>query len=373
MTTGAAGEAGAAGVVTTLKAAGGEYHVVIEGTDPTLSTEEQYNAIERELGRLTREVLPSETEEAFRRYFVSDAVGQAKWLEDRSEEATSIVQQPPLNGTKVALWVWFVDGGRNTTYRHLFHTQMHHQTEGKTASDTGRGEAEQTEEVFGNYIERLAEEGLTLAANTVRTWIFVQGIDTHYADMVAARRELFEQQGLTPKTHYIASTGIEGKYIHPEVTVLMDAYAVDGLQPGQVTYLRGATHLNQTHQYGVTFERATAIDYGDRRHILVSGTASIDNKGQIVHPGDVEGQLGRVLENIEVLLREGGCELGDIAQMIVYLRDPADYAVVTQRLAKEFPDTPRVIVWAPVCRPGWLVEIECIAIKLSGNDRYAPF
>jgi enamine deaminase RidA (YjgF/YER057c/UK114 family) len=49
--------------------------------------------------------------------------------------------------------------------------------------------------------------------------------------------------------------------------------------------------------------------------------------------------------------------------MTVYLRDIADYAVVEDMMMKRFPEHPKLFVLAPVCRPGWLVEMECIAIR----------
>jgi enamine deaminase RidA (YjgF/YER057c/UK114 family) len=49
--------------------------------------------------------------------------------------------------------------------------------------------------------------------------------------------------------------------------------------------------------------------------------------------------------------------------MIVYLRDPADYQIVKQLYEERFPNKPWVIVNAKVCRPGWLIEMETMAIK----------
>jgi hypothetical protein len=40
---------------------------------------------------------------------------------------------------------------------------------------------------------------------------------------------------------------------------------------------------------------------------------------------------------------------------------------------KCFPDTPKVFVHAPVCRPGWLIEMECMGVKALKNKEYAPF
>ena len=38
---------------------------------------------------------------------------------------------------------------------------------------------------------------------------------------------------------------------------------------------------------------------------------------------------------------------------------------------ERFHGKPYVIVHAPVCRPGWLIEMECMAIKKISNPEYA--
>jgi enamine deaminase RidA (YjgF/YER057c/UK114 family) len=153
----------------------------------------------------------------------------------------------------------------------------------------------------------------------------------------------------------------------------MDAYAIVNVQPEQIRYLHAPTHLNPTHKYGVTFERGATVDYGDRRHIFISGTASINNKGEIVHPFDVEKQTARTCENVQTLLAEAGAAMQHVAHMVVYLRDIADYAVTNRYIAQHYPDIPCVTLWAPICRPGWVVEIECMAIIPAENQQYAKF
>ena len=214
---------------------------------------------------------------------------------------------------------------------------------------------------------------MTLADNCVRTWFFVRDVDVNYQGVVDARREKFDSCGLTPKTHYIASTGIEGKPDRRDVFVRMDAYSVEGLSEGQQQYLYARDYLNPTYEYGVTFERGVRVDYGDRSHIFISGTASIDNRGRVVHAGDVRRQTERMWENVEALLKEAGCTFDDLGQMIVYLRDVADYTVVKGMYDERFPDTPRVFVYAPVCRPGWLIEMECMGVKSLENKEFAPY
>ena len=51
--------------------------------------------------------------------------------------------------------------------------------------------------------------------------------------------------------------------------MLLDAYAVDGLQAEQIRFLHAPEYLNPTYEYGVTFERGTAVEYGDRKQIFM--------------------------------------------------------------------------------------------------------
>jgi enamine deaminase RidA (YjgF/YER057c/UK114 family) len=142
----------------------------------------------------------------------------------------------------------------------------------------------------------------------------------------------------------------------------MDAYSIIGLAPQQVSYLNDFDRLCATKDYHVTFERGTRIAYADRAHHFISGTASIDASGTVVHPGDVRRQLIRALDNVAALLRSGGADLADMTHFIVYLRDPSDHAVVEACFAERFPGVPRLILRGAVCRPEWLVEVEGIAI-----------
>lgn len=356
-----------------------EYHVMIHATAPEATYEEQLTAVVDAYYKL-RESELSGAVAVFKRYFLSDAANQESTLlaltTESSDCALSIVEQPPLNGTKIALWAYLqtnvqtrvLHNGlfevKHGTYRHLW---------GGSAFNRAANSEYQTRLLLNDYVMQLMEQGCKLADNCIRTWFFVQNVDVNYAGVVKARNEVFVTQNLTENTHYIASTGIGGRHADPKVLVQMDTYAVDGLKPGQVNFLYAPTHLNPTYEYGVSFERGTYVDYADRRHVFISGTASINNKGEVVYPGDIRKQTERMWDNVEVLLKEAGCTFDDLGQMIVYLRDIADYAVVKAMYDKRFPDMPKVFVKAPVCRPGWLIEMECMGVKPLENKEYAPF
>lgn len=307
-----------------------------------------------------------------RRLFCSDPANQAEALRASDlaggECAISLIGQAPVGPGKVALWAYHLidpagplDTSRaGSTFMLRREPLAHYWTTGLTDINASDAYA-QSQRLLRTYIGELQSHGLALADHLMRTWFFVRDVDVNYPGLVKARRELFDTHGLTANTHYTASSGIGGEAPDTRALVLLDAWAISGLQPDQVRYLKALDHLSPTNVYGVTFERGTAIRYRDRSHLVISGTASIDAQGQILHRGDVDSQLARTLENVEVLLAEGGGSAADMSHWIVYLRDDSDEPRVRAHMRQRYGNAPMVFVRAPVCRPGWLVEVEGIA------------
>ena len=343
-----------------------EYQAIIHISQQKLSYTQQLEAIMTAYNKLL-ETLP-DTQAVFKRYFLSDAANQADdvIVNDVTDCAKSIIEQPPLDGTKIALWVYLMTNvqtgvGKSGLYE-VRHGVFRHLWNGSAHNMAANSEY-QTRLLFNEYNMQLLEEDCTLEANCIRTWLFVNDIDLNYGGVVRARNQFFFTQGLTVNTHFIASTGIGGRQQDPNVLSQMDNYAIAGIHKEQVHYLYAPTHLNRTSDYGVSFERGTYVDYADRRHVFISGTASINNKGEVMYPKDVVKQTQRMWENVEALLKEADCSFDDVSEMVVYLRDMADYDLVCKLFKERFPEKPYVIVQAPVCRPTWLVEMECTAIK----------
>ena len=78
-------------------------------------------------------------------------------------------------------------------------------------------------------------------------------------------------------------------------------------------------------------------------------------------------------KNVEKLLEEAEMTMGDAAQIIVYLRDGSDYETVRSMFQEKYPNIPTVFTLAPVCRPAWLIEMECMAIRSTANSDYNDF
>ena len=357
----------------------GEWHVMLHVTSRGDVFEQQYARIRQAEEQLMARPGMQGAQMVFKRYFLSDATNQQPiMMKDAQSCTTSYIQQPPLNGSKVAVWIYLASGMEVTGkadelgstvvshngYKHLW-------TMGMTVPE-GSSYA-QTRTLLEDYEQMLAGRDATMEANCIRTWFFVRDVDTSYKGLVVARRENFEREGLARGTHYIASTGIGGNPANPKAIIQFGCYAAKGFEREQQTYLRAQTHLNRTDEYGVTFERGTKMQYGDRSHIDISGTASINNKGEVVYEGDVKKQTERMWENVEKLLEEGGATYDDVMQIIVYLRDISDYELVSRLFRERMPDIPTVFTLAPVCRPTWLVEMECIAVTKDGNTSFRNF
>ena len=304
--------------------------------------------------------------------FLSDAQNQIKELEESllyqeflNGTNLTIVEQTPLDGSKVSLLIKTTDD----TTPILFHSLRLTEEEAK-----GKDSYEQTRMLFDRYLKTIEGTDMTMERNLVRTWIYVTNIDVNYQGVVEARNDIFDKEGLTADTHYIASTGIGGATPVRHAAVAIDFLTVPNIKEEDKKYLQALEHLNPTHEYGVAFERGTRLTLPThplhpegsqhfKQQFFISGTASIDKNGDVVYEGDIVRQTGRLLENIGALLKDGDATMNAIQYFIIYLRDISDYHTVDRLMQQFYPQIPRIIVEAKVCRPGWLIEMECIAEK----------
>jgi enamine deaminase RidA (YjgF/YER057c/UK114 family) len=369
--------------------AGAQEAYILITTNPSRLFAEALAELEQSFSQAMMRYELSSDHLQFSRLYLSDLENQKEQLKSSalfsqlSSGALACVQQPPVNGGAINLFAYFVNPGhgaavRKTTvvqlnddWRNGILSQGRHYSLLWTAnySDNRAFDSEvQTDAIFDDYTSLLAAHGMNMLDNGVRTWIYVRDIDNHYKGMVKARREHFSRGGLTAQTRYLASTGIEGKGRQVSALVTMDALAIGGLSPAQIVRMEAPEHMSPTIQYGVTFERGLAVRYGDRSHLYVSGTASIDKEGNVLHHGDVQKQTGRMLENVEALLAQQKASMTDMAYLYLYLRDPAFYDGVMEVIRQRVPaDIPLIVMHGPVCRPAWLVEIEGVAIVKESN------
>ena len=369
-----------------------EFYLTCE-TGETVSFEKALIKLRGNYSLALKKLGLSEETLVFCRFFLGDIANQKDALKASDifgmvkKGAVSVIQQSPCTPDALVLLAYHVrvkngsfhksiNNDNSDTWRTGVTAYGRHYSMIWTTNFSGTGPLDskmQTAALFTSFAEYLESQNIKLRDNLVRTWIFVRDIDTYYQGMVDARRKFFLSQGLTAQSRYVASTGIEGNAMDSGCLVSMDSLSFGGLIEKQILPMNALDNLPLTISYGVTFERGLRIKFGDRSHLYISGTASIDKAGKIMHSGDVENQTRRTLDNIEMLLKNQGAALSDMAYMLCYVRNVKHFDYVNAILKDRIPSNiPLVIVQGAVCRPGWLVEVEGVAI-MPDKNQFPPF
>jgi enamine deaminase RidA (YjgF/YER057c/UK114 family) len=235
---------------------------------------------------------------------------------------------------------------------------------------------DQAETMFRRAERILRDEGFSYG-DVVRTWIYIADILDWYGDFNMARNRCYTDFGfLGPKggsssaeTLYLpASTGIAGRNPAGSAAV-MDLFAVrhDAGSSVRVRHITG-TRQRSPFRYGSAFSRAVVVDEPDGKLILVSGTASIDEEGKSVHPGDCRAQILQTLQVISTLVEPEGATLEDLCEATVFLKRKGDLPLYLD-IAEEkgLSSAPAVHVVADVCRDELLFELD--AAFVVGKNR----
>lgn len=167
--------------------------------------------------------------------------------------------------------------------------------------------------------------------------------------------------------------------------MLVDAEILKNIAvlPVQKRAITALQVLNEAYDYErpSSFSRGMRIDLNGLTILLISGTASINDKGESVHIGDFRAQMRRTLDNITGLLAAEGATWHDIVRTTCYLRDiERDYAAFNEERTafykeQELDPLPASTgIQAILCRPELLIEIEAIAMfrtpKVNENGNH---
>ncbi len=129
--------------------------------------------------------------------------------------------------------------------------------------------------------------------------------------------------------------------------------------------------LNEAYQYQKpsSFSRGMRLDIKGITILMISGTASVGEKGETVHPGDFGAQTRRAYQNVTDLLKSEGATWKDVVRTTCYLRDiERDYEQFNLIRTKFFEEQGLEVlpastgIQAILCWPSLLFEMEAMAI-----------
>ncbi|WP_316185592.1 RidA family protein [Bradyrhizobium sp. SZCCHNRI1003] len=112
------------------------------------------------------------------------------------------------------------------------------------------------------------------------------------------------------------------------------------------------------------------IEASCNRIIFISGQTSINSAGETVGVDDFPLQASQVFRNLEIALKEVGCNASNLAKLTVFLRD-MDNLIAYREARNRFlqsvtPPAAPAITLVEVSRlygADFLIEIEAIAIR----------
>ncbi len=123
----------------------------------------------------------------------------------------------------------------------------------------------------------------------------------------------------------------------------------------------------------VAFSRGMRVEMNGCVMLFISGTASVNDRGESIHPGDIKAQTRRTFENITALLESEGADWHDIVRTTCYLADFRHYDefnIVRNEFYEQQQLDPlpaSTCIEARICRPELMVEIEAIAVIQKDN------
>ena len=118
-------------------------------------------------------------------------------------------------------------------------------------------------------------------------------------------------------------------------------------------------------QYG--YNQAELLT-GVSKQLMVSGQTSVDGEGAPQHIGDMRGQMGLSLDNLQAVLEAAGMGLGDVVKLGVYTTDldaaMANFDLLAQRFGPLGVRPPMTLLGVSrLALPPLMFEIEAVAVQ----------
>lgn len=232
------------------------------------------------------------------------------------------------------------------------------------ASDSGNMES-LTHSIYQQISQLQQELSFT---NMIRVWNYLPWINRHdeglerYQSFCVGRHQAIDTStGF--ETHLPAATAV-GTH-DGGILVYFLAAREDGIQIENPRQVSAFAYPSKYAPKSPTFSRAVVKQWGDQKHLYISGTASILGH-ETRHVNKLADQLDECLNNMDILIAEADrkCGLGisnisDLTGIKLYLRNQDNLEQTLNHVKKRAGDKVKLLVLqADICRDNLLLEIE---------------
>lgn len=121
------------------------------------------------------------------------------------------------------------------------------------------------------------------------------------------------------------------------------------------------------------FDFTQAIEVtGGEAVLYCSGQISVDEEGRPLHPGNIEAQFHRALDNLERVLADASLTLADIVRLNYYVTDVPAYLAAVPKVGARLraagcKPASTLLGVARLAMPELMIEIEATAVRAAGR------
>ncbi len=213
-------------------------------------------------------------------------------------------------------------------------------------------------EVFERVQLALESAGMT-CRQIVRTWFYLHDILGWYGDFNKVRSRFFREHGVDKST-IPASTGV-GVTLPGHKALCADVFAFQPLDDRSRVVAVASPLQDSATNYGSSFSRAVEVQLPDWRHLFISGTASIDRKGNTVHPHDTKRQVELTMDVVQAILKARGRDWADVTRAVAYFPNIGNRHLFDEYCRTRSLRLPAVVTQCVICRDDLHFELEAEA------------
>jgi len=222
-------------------------------------------------------------------------------------------------------------------------------------------EPEQTLNLLETMVGALETAGLSFL-DVRRTWFYFEDILAWYSEFNKARDQFFTTNEVFKHTPP-ASTGMGGPSPR-QGALCAGLYAMNPFKPEMTIKNLPSPLQCPALDYGSSFSRAMEIKTPNFQKVMVSGTASINEKGKAIHEGDIIKQINHTMNVVEGILESRSLDFTNTTRAIAYLKRREDLPVFKEYLKdNNLTYFPVIYAFNNVCWDELLFEIELDAVK----------
>ncbi|OPH47984.1 hypothetical protein BC351_39030 [Paenibacillus ferrarius] len=211
--------------------------------------------------------------------------------------------------------------------------------------------------------------------DVIRTWIYIPQILDYYDQFNLGRNRFLEELNIIPTRDSIRDFDFENIFMPASTGVgcenpytsgaLFDVYAISKNFESEIKVSNETgSKQRSAYRYGSAFSRSLIVHQQACDHLFLSGTASIDDKGNTIHLDNIDLQIGETFKVINSLVQEADMNVADWMEGTVFLKK-SEYAQAYMKNIEENQvlNPPVILCVADICREDLLFEIDGIFAK----------